>query len=81
MRRLIWDCLRTCIAGHYSAARGAADGPQVNLNSRRCEEDGCGKTANYGYVGGSKLRCGEHRLKDMVRVHRSKGNNTVMPEL
>ena len=35
---------------------------------RRCEEDGCRKSANFGYPGGRRVRCGTHKLAHMVRA-------------
>ena len=39
---------------------------QVNLQARKCEEYGCQKFASFGYPGGRPVRCGTHRLSDMV---------------
>ena len=34
----------------------------------RCEDDGCRKSASFGYPGGRRVRCGTNKLAKMVRA-------------
>ena len=39
---------------------------QVDVKSKRCQEQGCTKLASYGFPGGRKDFCLEHKSADMV---------------
>ena len=42
------------------------DRMQVNVKTKRCEEQACRRLANYGYPGESRVRCSAHKLDGMV---------------
>ncbi|CAN0159343.1 unnamed protein product [Ectocarpus fasciculatus] len=48
----------------------------INLGSTKCE---CGKTANYGVVGGRRTHCAEHKTEGMTDKRTGKSNPGVVP--
>ena len=58
-------CDQQCVQGgvHYNSVPRCL---QVDVNSKRCQEPGCKKRAFFGFPGGNKHFCLEHKSADMV---------------
>ena len=61
MNAVLWLCEHGVHATHCANSLS-----QVSFQARKCEEDGCQQFASFGYPGGRPVRCGTHRLSDMV---------------